>query len=474
MLKTVSNYSINHWMATRHCNNESIIYNLKEHTILILSGSASLIWQEIRKNYNFKILIQELRKIFHVSIQELQRDTQEFLFSLAERNIIKIEEHSGRVITGFVQSSSVASIKSQKDVKFLELEKEISIKMADKKQLFNVMFELTYNCNLECRHCYAINCKRTSSEKNELSTEKWKSIIDELYSMNAFLITFSGGDPFIRKDFMEIFQYARKKDFVCNIFTNGNLMTEEIINEISDLYPRSVQMSIYSSREEVHDSITQVRGSWKKSMQALEKCHSKNILIGLKSPLMKLNVKYYKEMIQFAKQFDASLQMDLMITAKNDGNLAPLGLRVDDESDIFNIVSDPEVDGYYKEYKRQDFISDKDPELSICGAGGNGFAVNPYGVVNICTGLQYPIGNLNKQSIKEIWNESESLKYFRKIKWKDVEDCKDCEITRYCIFCPGTSFSETGEMLKKSSYNCRIASCRAKYFERKGGDRNEI
>lgn len=467
MVQSIKNYSINGWVASRSYDNESIIYNLRDHNVIALTDSSSLIWQEMRKTNNSQILIQSLKNIFNVPISQIQCDIQEFLLLLAEKNLIKIDEQ---------RKFSVLPCNSDRrhnNTQLFDLEKEISIKMADKKQLFNVMFELTYNCNLECRHCYAINCKRASSEKNELPTEKWKSIIDELYSMNAFLITFSGGDPFIRKDFMEIFQYARKKDFVCNIFTNGNLMTEEIINEISDLYPRSVQMSIYSSREEVHDSITQVRGSWKKSMQALEKCHSKNILIGLKSPLMKLNVKYYKEMIQFAKQFDASLQMDLMITAKNDGNLAPLELRVDDESDIFNIVSDPEVDGYYKEYKRQDFISDKDPELSICGAGGNGFTINPHGVVNICTGLQYPIGNM-KQSIKEIWNESESLKYFRKIKWKDVEDCKDCEIMRYCIFCPGTSFSETGEMLKKSLYNCKIASCRAKYFERKGGDRDEV
>ncbi|MFH0948307.1 MAG: radical SAM protein [Elusimicrobiota bacterium] len=351
----------------------------------------------------------------------------------------------------------------------MDIEKEISIKTANEKQLFNVLFELTYNCNLSCVHCYAINCKTNLPLNNELTTEKWKSIIDELYDENAFLITFSGGDPFLRKDFLEIFRYARKKDFVCNIYTNGNLITDEIINEICDLYPRSVQVSIYSAREEIHDAITQVGGSWRKSFAVLEKLHSKGILIGFKCPLMKSNIKYYEEMKNLAKQFDASLQMDLMISAKNDGNLEPTNIRVQDDQDIFKIISDPEIDGYYSEYKRGEQISDKDPEASICGAGGNGFRINPYGVINVCIALQYPIGNVNNQSVKEIWNNSNSLSNFRKFKWNDLKDCKNCKISRYCIFCLGASKNEMGDMLKKNPYNCKITSARTKYFSKKRG-----
>jgi radical SAM protein with 4Fe4S-binding SPASM domain len=227
-------------------------------------------------------------------------------------------------------------------------------------------------------------------------------------------------------------------------------------------------MSVYSAREEIHDAITQTKGSWKKSITVLEKLHSKGILIGLKCPLMKSNVKYYEEMKNLAKQFDASLQMDLMISAKNDGNLKPTNLRVQDEQDIFKIISDPEIDGYHGEYKRGEQISDKDPEASICGAGASSFCINPYGVIKVCVALQYHIGNVNNQSVKEIWNNSNSLSNFRKFKWADLKDCKDCKIARYCIFCLGSSNSETGDMLKKNPYNCKITSARAKYFLKKG------
>lgn len=453
-------YRINPWVASRTYAGETIIYNLKEHSVMQVSDTASTIWEALKMRNSFVSLVSEISRLFQLPQEKIQPDIEEFIESLRARNVVQLYNQKSETRA---QKQSRLNAQTGRN-KLEDLEKEIAIEMSKKKQLYNVMFEITYRCNQKCAHCYAISCKGNES-KEEISTRKIKELINVLYEMNAFVLTFSGGEPFMRKDFLEIFEYARKKDFVCNIFTNAILITDDMIEEIANLYPRSIQVSIYSARPELHDGITQLKGSWNKMISTLEKLHNKEILLGIKSPPMKSTVKYCSGMKQLAKHFDASLQMDLMITAKNDGDLEPLELRVENEEEIKKVISDPEIDGYYKEYKRDEKIRDKDPEGIICGAGTEGFCINPYGVVNICTALQYPIGDVNKQSIRNIWNHSQALKDFRKLKWEDVRDCKGCPIDKYCIFCPGTALSETGDMLKKVPYACKIAKIRAQYFE---------
>ena len=106
-------------------------------------------------------------------------------------------------------------------------------KTMDKFIPFKLDWELTYRCNLKCAHCYQTGL----SYGEELSTKKIYSILDELASLGCLYITFTGGEILLRKDFLDIAQYARKKNFALRLFTNGTLIDPGTADKIKDFAP---------------------------------------------------------------------------------------------------------------------------------------------------------------------------------------------------------------------------------------------
>ena len=128
-----------------------------------------------------------------------------------------------------------------------DYQNELLRKTAEECQLLSVHWELTYRCNCRCTHCYVVKPgdEGFQSRGAELSTAEAKSVIDQLTALNVLNIGFSGGEVLCRSDFFEIAQYARKNRFAIRIFTNGTLIDAEVADRIAELFPVSVEMSVY-------------------------------------------------------------------------------------------------------------------------------------------------------------------------------------------------------------------------------------
>ena len=141
----------------------------------------------------------------------------------------------------------------------------------------SVQVDLTYRCNERCVHCYLDH-----DDHGEMTTAEIKHLLEEMAEAGVFILTLSGGEILLRKDFFEILEYARRKLLFCvKLKTNAILIREREAARIRDLGVESIQISIYSHRPEVHDAITLVPGSLKRSVdairflkaQGLESCH---------------------------------------------------------------------------------------------------------------------------------------------------------------------------------------------------------
>ena len=110
------------------------------------------------------------------------------------------------------------------------------------------MIEIADRCNEKCAHCYQIQ-----GQKGELTTEQWKKILDELAEMGVLLLTISGGEATLRRDFLDLVAHARARRFAVKLFTNGLTMTREMAEQLAELADQEVQISVYSVRAEVHD-----------------------------------------------------------------------------------------------------------------------------------------------------------------------------------------------------------------------------
>src|SRR3984885_4525030 len=122
----------------------------------------------------------------------------------------------------------------------------------------SVHLDITYRCNERCVHCYLDH-----DDHGEMTTAEIKKLLGELAEAGVFLLTLSGGEIMVRKDFFEILEYARELMFVVKLKTNAILIGPREADRIRDIGVDGIQVSIYSHRPEVHDAVTKVAGSFK-------------------------------------------------------------------------------------------------------------------------------------------------------------------------------------------------------------------
>lgn len=325
-------------------------------------------------------------------------------------------------------------------------QKNISSLSIKKKIPFYIFFELTKRCNLNCIHCYIVREKR-----QELSAGKIKEILDQLKEANSLIINFSGGEVFTRKDFFEIAQYARKQKFAIKIFTNATLINSHVAEKIRELKSLRVEVTIYSTNPKIHDYITGVSGSLQRSLNGLKELSKRKIPLRIKCPLLKQNVKDYKNIIKLSNNLNAKYQFDPVIFPKSNGKNEPLKFRIGTK-ELRRILSDP-------------LLKDKDtryfnPDI-VCSAGHNSCTITSYGDVLPCILLPINLGNLKIKRFEEIWESSKKLQALRDIEWQNLKVCSSCRLSANCIRCPGLALLEDKNLLGPSQRACKITQIKS-------------
>ena len=154
----------------------------------------------------------------------------------------------------------------------------------DKKPV--VVWNMTRQCNLKCRHCYA----RALSQKttDELTTEEGKTLLDDLSSYGAPVILFSGGEPIMRPDLPELAEYAVAKGMRAVISTNGTLITRELAKILKDIGLSYVGISL-DGMEAVNDRFRGVSGAFNQALTGIRNCQEAGIKVGLRFTINRIN-----------------------------------------------------------------------------------------------------------------------------------------------------------------------------------------
>lgn len=169
----------------------------------------------------------------------------------------------------------------------------------DKKPV--VVWNMTKRCNLKCVHCYA---KAVDPEgTDQISTTQAKTMIDDLAAFGAPVMLFSGGEPLVRKDLVELAQYATGKGMRAVISTNGTLITKDKARELKSVGLSYVGISL-DGGEAVHDLFRAVPGSFKKALQGVENCQAEGLKVGLRFTINKRNAAEIPEIFRIVKDMD--------------------------------------------------------------------------------------------------------------------------------------------------------------------------
>ena len=346
----------------------------------------------------------------------------------------------------------------------LDIYDAIVKKTLDRNIPFKVDWEITYRCNLKCAHCYQTG----PSKEEELGTDKICSILDELAAMNCLYITFSGGEIFLRKDFFDIANYAKSQGFALRLFTNGTLIDEKIADQIKDLNPLTVEISLYGVNPAIHEKITQVKGSHQRTVNALKLLCERNINTVVKSTVMKDNVQEFDRLKEFSKNLGMGFVFTFTVIPKIDGSkeVIKLRLKYDELKEVF-LSRDWLTEGIEKggvhSYK------------PLCAAGFNSLYISPYGDIFPCVVLREHCGNLKEKSLREIW-QAEVFKKLRGINFEDLKECYRCSLSEFCDRCAGVAWLEEGNFLGCSPNDYTLAKVRKAMLEirRKANEEKEV
>lgn len=316
--------------------------------------------------------------------------------------------------------------------------------------------DVTYRCNERCIHCYLDH-----DDHGEMTTAEIKDVLTQLSEAGVFFLTISGGEVMMRRDLFEILEYARGLLFNIRLKTNGVMIREAEAKRICELGVEEIQISVYSHRAEVHDAITKLPGSLRRTTEAIRFLRAQGLKVTIGNVLMAGNLDDYEGVIALAEELGVPHTVDPTITPKIDGDRSILDLNVK-SSALRAIFRDPNLVGNVEEFCAPPPAPGEDiMEGYPCSAGHTSCYISPYGDVYPCVAFPLPSGNVRKQKFLEIWRDSAQLNEVRSIRAKDLTTCSSCSHVGTCTRCPGLAYLE-GNMRGPSTADCQ------KSFQRTG------
>jgi len=319
----------------------------------------------------------------------------------------------------------------------------------------SVQLDLTYRCNERCVHCYLDH-----DDHGEMTTSEIKQLLDEMADAGVFILTLSGGEIFLRRDFFEILEYARwQRQFCVKLKTNAIMIRETEAARLREIGVESIQISIYSHHPEVHDAITLVPGSLRRSLDAARFLKSQGLRVIFANVLMAQNLQDYQGVRALADELGVESTLDPTVTPMMDGDRSILSLGVDHQA-LQNVFRDQGLVGNVDEFCTIAAPGDDNSLASLpCSASHTACYVSPYGDVFPCVQFPLPTGNVRKERFLNIWRYSDRMNDVRSIRLKDLTTCTSCTHVASCTRCPGLAFME-GNMRGPSSQDCEKSFAR--------------
>ncbi|MBR4781525.1 MAG: radical SAM protein [Lachnospiraceae bacterium] len=284
-----------------------------------------------------------------------------------------------------------------------------------------------WHCNQKCVHCYAAGQECSSEE--ELDTDSWKKIIDKCREAKIPQITFTGGEPTMRDDLVELVDHAQW--FVTRLNTNGIKLSEELCQKLKEASLDSMQITFYSYNEDIHNKLVGA-AHYKDTVAGIENAVKTGLNLSINTPLCTLN-RDYVSTLKFLKEKGVRY-----VTCSG---LITTGNAAKEESENLQLTN-AEVRDIVKEAVEYCYANDMDinftspgwmddifcRELGIstpnCGACLSNMAITPSGNVVPCQSWlsDKPLGNILNDKWEDIWN-NETCKERRDFSSKMRGEC---------------------------------------------------
>jgi MoaA/NifB/PqqE/SkfB family radical SAM enzyme len=430
---------------------------------------ADFLSQIAREPETIEIKVNNLLKLYvGVDFEELCADFIEFAEELEQDGFI-LSGNSEQEINSKEPSFTYKNAEVKTAKKFFSEDFEskgtseiIYEELIHEHQLTSLTIELTKQCNEVCVHCYLPEEDKKNGKF--LPFKKLKDIIDEACEMGLLQVTFTGGEPLLHPDFFEILRYAREKDLMISLLSNLTLITDKHIELFKDTNLNSTQVSLYSMDSVTHDFITQLHGSFEKTINAIKLFLNNDIPVSISCPVINKNYHHFKDVLKWAEENRISASTDLDLSAQTDydtvnlryattpeQNKELLKEMLEEDKDWQNAI----INEYAKGIKTKD-----DLEQPPCSVGNDSMFISCEGIAYPCSSWQsFKIADLNTMTLKDAWdNNNPKVAELRKIKRKDFSEFVNSPYREFMNLCMARNANNNkGEYMKMDVKSIEIA-----------------
>jgi len=295
-------------------------------------------------------------------------------------------------------------ISKKKGLLFKLIRNYINLILLNQRVLKAVELDLTFDCQLNCLHCYAKGI--SNRKKRKINLEEIKDIVDQCEKLGAIYFLLSGGESLLSKHIYETIKYINKKNLYCSLVTNGLALNSKVIKKLKFFGLDNIIISLDSPIKNKHNYRRGSRKSYDNIIKNLRLCKKEGLEVFTSTIITRDNLynKEIGEIIELGKNLNIKSQFCFSVALGNWKNKDVL-LRKHDWVYIKSFLKNYDVrtceEGNYLKWG--------------CAAGSERITITPYGDVMPCCYIQMSFVNIRKEKIKKIWKRMTKNKFFNDV-----------------------------------------------------------
>lgn len=366
-------------------------------------------------------------------------------------------------------------------------------------RMMSLDIELTERCNNDCIHC-CINLPANDqgARSREMTTAQIKGILREAADLACLQVRFTGGEPLLRRDFEELYIFARRLGLKVSLFTNACLVTPRIAGLFARIPPlEPIEITVYGMRPQSYEAVTRKPGTFAQFRRGVDLLLQHHVPFILKSVILPPNVDEIEEFEAWAKTIpwmrdrpSYSMFYDLRNRRDDaDKNKTIESLRVAPQDALFFIArNESDYRQSMTEFATRCMSGAADDRLFACDLAECA-CVDSYGRAQPCMGLRAPemtvqltggerraSGESNASSDQATLDDSSAvglaaalnrfpeLRSLRATNPEYLRRCARCVLRGFCEQCPAKSWAEYGNLDTPVEYLCEVAHAQARYL----------
>ena len=302
-----------------------------------------------------------------------------------------------------------------------------------------VSWNTTNQCNMYCAHCYRdAGCKAN----DELSTDEAKTLLNQIAAAGFKIMIFSGGEPLMRQDILDLVSHAAKLKLIPVFGTNGTLITRQMAHDLKAAGAKGMGISLDSLDSDKHDKFRSFKNAWQGAVNGMNNCREAGLPFQIHTTVMDWNKNELEDMTDFAIKIGAKAHhFFFLVPTGRAATIEEESLRAESYEDVLTRIMRKQqtVDIELKPTCAPQFLRIA-AQLGIktrfhrgCLAGLSYCIISPLGKVQPCAYLNMELGDVRKTPFDEIWHSSEVLNKLRTLEYSG--GCGVCNFKKVCGGC---------------------------------------